>query len=95
MRRREKDRFCELFGNGSGGIAVDSLFSDNFMREYTRFYTVEDMLLFLHVEAANMDGLADAMATLPDDEIYLNTEFGCWDEMFDTACDYYLARNMS
>lgn len=93
MRRKEYDMLCETFFCAGGKDDIYRLFSDDFLREYSRFATFGEMAKALGIKVAGVDEVVSQMEQLADEDIYLNTEFACWDEMWDTLSAYYLVHN--
>ncbi|MDL2237904.1 hypothetical protein LJC56_08780 [Christensenellaceae bacterium OttesenSCG-928-K19] len=78
----------------SHGVPVDlfSLFSDRFLAEYTCFPALEDLLSGLRIHSFH-----DLFSTPPDEAdpfVRQNTEFNTYEEMLNTACDYFIVHNI-
>lgn len=75
-------------------ISLNELFTDYFMKEYTDFSTLDEML-----EAFGYDGLTQQeFDGIPDEEIdpkvSNSTSFNSWQEMSEKALDLYVSRKL-
>ena len=78
----------------AGDIKVGELFSRQFMREYTFLSSIEMLFTLVDSRVDSLDEIPLLCTVDMDDAVRSNTEFNTWNEMVNTACDYYIANNI-
>lgn len=63
-------------------VSFNNLFDENFMKKYTNFKTINELLLKCNI--TNSEELEKNIALL-ESEIKTNTKFSSWEEMKDIA----------
>ncbi len=81
-------------GDVVGNIGIHGLFSDDFMKEYTKFSTFDKFLKATGLHIGSIDEIPCLLRPGVNELVGECTEFGSWSEMVTTACDFYIAQNM-
>ena len=89
----ERDRLI-IKRDDDGGLLIEKLFNQEFMRKYTGFRTLDEFIRRSNLITDHIEITYDTIKSLPkrtfNKYIRSETKFQSWEEMFEKAVELYL-----
>lgn len=80
--------------DGTHEISFDKLFTFSFMRKYTNFTTIDELLASGGFQANTNEEFENIPEDELDEYIAKTTKFNCWQDMLEEATSQYVAKKL-